>query len=273
LRRPPNGEDGGVAEGDTIHRVAERLRPALAGALLVRFEAPRLVGVRPWPGTRIDDVEAHGKHLLVHFDGGLSLRTHLRMSGSWHLYRAGERWRKPAYLARVVIGVDTGWEAVCFSAPEVATYRRAAGPRVLTGLGPDLCRADSLEPTTLDAVLGRLAVADPDTAVADALLDQQIASGIGNVFKSEVCFAVGLDPFTALAELDEAARREVWTTAARQLRANLGPGPRRTHPRGLAVYGRLGRPCYTCGTPVRMARQGEFARSTYWCPRCQRRPA
>ena len=263
-----------MAEGDTIHRVAERLRPALAGAALVRFDAPRLVGVRPWPGTRIDDVEAHGKHLLVHFDGGLSLRTHLRMSGSWHLYRAGEKWRKPPYLARVVIGVDTGWEAVCFAAPVVETYRRATGAPVLAGLGPDLCRADSLDPATLDAVLARLAaLAAPDTGVADALLDQRIAAGIGNVFKSEVCFAVGLDPFTPLAALDEERRREVWTTAARQLRANLGPGPRRTHPRGLAVYGRRGRPCYACGTPVRMARQGEFARSTYWCPRCQTRPA
>ncbi|HWL45060.1 MAG TPA: DNA-formamidopyrimidine glycosylase family protein [Ilumatobacter sp.] len=261
-----------MAEGDTIYRAAERLRPTLAGAALVRFEAPRLVGTRPWPGTTIDDVEAHGKHLLIHFDGGLSLRTHLRMNGSWHLYRAGERWRKPAHLARVVIEVDTGWVAVCFSAPVVETYRRAAGARAMAGLGPDLCRAGSLEPAVLATVLARVALADPATEVADALLDQQIAAGIGNVFKSEVCFAVGLEPFTPLGELGDDARRELWATAARQLQANLGPGPRRTHPRGLAVYGRAGRRCYTCGTPIRTARQGLYRRVTYWCPRCQLRP-
>lgn len=259
----------GVPEGDTIHRAAELLRPALAGATLARFEAPRLTGVRPWPGTPIDDVEAHGKHLLVHFAGGLSLRTHLRMSGVWRLYRVGGRWQKPAHLARVVIETDTGWVAVCFSAPVVETYQRAAGHAVLAGLGPDLCRPDSLEPAVLDAVLARLAAAPPDTPVGVALLDQQIAAGIGNVFKSEACFAVGLDPFTPLGALDDDTRRRLWAMAARQLRANLGRGPRRTHRRGLAVYRRQGRPCHTCGTPIRMARQGDHQRSTYWCPRCQ----
>lgn len=263
-----------MPEGDTIFRAAERLRPVLAGATVVRFEAPRLVGARPWPGTRIDAVEALGKHLLIHFDGGLSLRTHMRMTGSWHVYRAGERWRKPAYLARVVIDVDSGWTAVCFSAPIVETYQRAAGTRALAALGPDLCRPDSLEADVLDAVVARLAdLAEPDTEVGVALLDQRIAAGIGNVFKSEACFAVGLDPFTPIAALDVAARRELWATAARQLRANLGPGRRTTHPRGLAVYRRAGRSCHTCGTPIRMKRQGEQQRSTYWCPRCQLRPA
>ncbi len=262
-----------MPEGDTIYRAAQRLRPALAGATVVRFEAPRLIGTRPWPGVKIDAVEAQGKHLLVHFEGGLSLRTHLRMSGSWRLVRVGERWPKPAHLARVVIEVDTGWVAVCFSAPVVETYRRAGGTRALAGLGPDLCRPDSLEAATLDAVLARLdTLADPEVGIADALLDQRIAAGIGNVFKSEACFAARLDPFTPLADLDTESRRALWTIAARQLRANLGSGPRRTHPRGLAVYRRKGRPCHVCGTPIRMARQGEHARSTYWCPRCQTRP-
>ena len=262
-----------MPEGDTIHRAAALLRPALAGAALVRFEAQRLVGARPWPGTLIDDVEAHGKHLLVHFAGGLSLRTHLRMSGVWHLYRVGARWRKPPHLARVVIETDTGWVAVCFSAPVVETYQRASGLAVLAGLGPDLCRTDTPDEALLDAVLARLAALPADTPVGVALLDQQVAAGIGNVFKSEACFAVGLDPFTPLGALDDAARRRLWATAAGQLRANLGPGRRRTHPRGLAVYRRQGRPCHTCGTPIRMARQGEHQRSTYWCPRCQTGPA
>lgn len=259
-----------MPEGDTIHRAAERLRPVLAGATVVRFTAQRLVGARPRPGTRIDDVEAVGKHLLIHFDNGRSLRTHLRMTGSWHTYRDGERWRKPAHLARVVIEVDTGWTAVCFSAPVVETYARATGTRALAALGPDLCRPDSLDPAVLDTVLSRLAeLTDPATELGVALLDQRVAAGIGNVFKSEVCFAVGLDPFTPIGELDEVARRRVWETAAAQLRANLGPGRRTTHPRGLAVYRRQGRACHTCGTPIRMKRQGEQQRSTYWCPRCQ----
>jgi endonuclease VIII len=264
-----------VPEGDTIHKAAGRLRPALAGATLVGFEAPRLRGDRPRPGTRIDDVEARGKHLLVHFDDGLTLRTHLRMTGSWHLYRVGERWQKPAHLARVTLEVDTGWVAVCFAAPVVETHHRAVGlPDPLARLGPDLCRPDGSDDEVLATVLERLAaLSGPETEVGDALLDQRVAAGIGNVYKSEACFAVGVDPFTPVVELDVASRHRLWATASRQLRANLGSAERRTHERGLAVYGRRGQPCHRCGTPVRMARQGEAARSTYWCPSCQRRPA
>src|SRR6187402_1551334 len=118
-----------MPEGDTIWRAAARLRPALEGAELVAFEAPRLVGDRPRPGARIEGVEAVGKHLQVHFAGGLSLETHMRMTGSWHLYRAGERWRKPRHLLRCRIAVP-GWEAVCFIAPVVRTFRRGADGRV-----------------------------------------------------------------------------------------------------------------------------------------------
>lgn len=260
-----------MPEGDTIHRAAARLRPALVGATVTRFEAPRLVGARPWPGAVIDAVEAQGKHLLIHFDSGLSVRTHMRMSGVWHAYRVGERWAKPAHLARVVIEVDRGWVAVCFSAPVVETYRRDTGARALAALGPDLTTLDLAQDSALDDVLARLAAADPRTELGVALLDQRIAAGVGNVFKSEVCWAVRLDPFTPIGDLDETTRRAIWTTAAEQLQANLGPGRRRTHPRGLAVYRRDRRPCHACGTPIRMARQGEHQRSTYWCPRCQPR--
>ncbi|HEX8580961.1 MAG TPA: DNA-formamidopyrimidine glycosylase family protein, partial [Acidimicrobiales bacterium] len=108
-----------MPEGDTIHRTAARLRPALEGRVVRRFEAPRLEGEaagRPRVGVAVAGVEARGKHLLVHFADGLTLQTHLRMSGSWHLYREGERWHRGAHLARAVVGVD-GWVAVCFSAP------------------------------------------------------------------------------------------------------------------------------------------------------------
>jgi endonuclease VIII len=260
-----------MPEGDTLHRVAARLRPALAGRQLTKIEAPRLRGERPRAGDRIEGVEAQGKHLLVHFAGGLSLRTHLRMNGSWHLYAPGEHWRRPRGQMRVALEVDGGWQAVCFAAPDVETYRRGA-PGVLDALGPDLCGPD----VDLDAVLDRLdATASPDAELGEVLLDQRVAAGVGNVYKSEVCFACRLDPFTPLAELGDADRRRVYALAHRLLRANLGGGPRRTQPGpgGLAVYRRPGRPCPRCGTTIKVRRQGPHARATYWCPGCQIRPA
>ncbi len=261
-----------MPEGDTLFKVAARLRPALEGHRLTRFEAPRLVGDAPRLGERVELVEARGKHLLIHFEHGLVLRTHLRMTGSWHVYRERERWQKPGHLACAVVGTDSGWVAVCFQAPVVETYHRAgAEPPPLARLGPDLCLAGSLEDDVLDEVLARAArLAPPDATLGEALLDQRIAAGIGNVYKSEACFAVGVDPATPLRDVSEDLRRRVWGTAGRQLQANLGHAARRTHPAGLAVYGRRGQPCRRCGTPIRMARHGEQARSTYWCPTCQR---
>jgi endonuclease VIII len=262
-----------VPEGDTLAKTAARLRPALAGHALTRFEAPRLRGDAPALGTRIESVEARGKHLLVHFAGGLTLRTHLRMSGSWHLYRERERWKKPAYLARAVVGADSGWVAVCFQAPVVESYHRAgAEPAALAELGPDLCRPESLADDVLDEVVARAArLGDPAATLGEALLDQRIAAGIGNVYKSEACFACGLDPTTPLRDVPAGDRRRVWAMGAKQLQANLARAGRQTHAAGLAVYGRRGEPCPGCGTPVQMARHGDLARSTYWCPTCQPR--
>jgi len=256
-----------MPEGDTLARTAARLRPALDGRALVRFRAPRLVGEAPGPGTRIDAVEAVGKHLVVRFDGGLVLETHLRMTGSWHLYRTGERWQRPAHLARVELEVAE-WVAVCFAAPVVRTWRTAAtGGEPLDRLGPDLCRSDA----DLDVALARMAsIPEPTTAIDEVLLDQRVVAGIGNVFKSEVLWACRLDPFTPLALVDVATRQRLLQTATTQLRANLGGGPRRTLPGGgLAVYGRDRRPCPRCSTPVRRDYRGDLRRSTYWCPACQ----
>jgi endonuclease-8 len=263
-----------VPEGDTLFRIAARLRPALQGHRLTRFEAPTLRGHPPELGEQITVVAARGKHLLIAFEGGLTLRTHLRMTGSWHVYREHERWQKPAHLARAVVGADSGWVAVCFQAPVVETFRSAGGePDALASLGPDLCRPESLSDAVLDQVVTRVArLAPPGTTLGEALLDQHIAAGIGNVYKSEACFVVGIDPATPIEQVDVAARRHVWSVAARQLQANLGPGARRTHPQGLAVYGRRGQPCHRCGTPIRMARHGAAARSSYWCPACQPPP-
>jgi endonuclease-8 len=264
-----------MPEGDTIHRTAARLSGVLTGRSLVRFEAHR--SPRPWPqpGVVVTAVEARGKHLLVRFDDGWTLQTHMRMSGSWHLYRPGERWRKPAHLARAVIEVgpddgevggdgDDGWVAVCFSAPVVELVREAR-----TGhLGPDLCTADP----DLDEVVRRMGELDPATPLADVLLDQRVCCGVGNVYKSEVPFALGLHPLTPIGALDEGQRRSVVETASRQLRANLHTGTRTTMagpPGTLGVYGRRGEPCRRCGTPIAWARTGRHGRGTCWCPTCQ----
>lgn len=262
-----------MPEGDTIHRTANRLRPALVGQSLVRLDLPRVPRPHPRPGTLIDAVDAVGKHLLVAFGDGWTLQTHLRMTGSWHLYAEGERWRKPTHLARAVIVVE-GWEAVCFAAPVVRlVHERAVAAGAVRDpvghLGPDLCRPDA----DLDEVVRRMAVlAEPGTTVDEVLLDQRIAAGVGNVFKSEVLWACRVHPFTPIERVDEETRRRLVETAARQLRANLGPGPRTTRPGppgSLAVYGRPRRSCPRCGTPIRAERRGALGRSTFWCPRCQ----
>ena len=196
-----------MPEGDTIWRVADRLRPALEGRRLVRFEAPRLAGgPRPRPGDRVEAVEARGKHLLVRFERGVTLQTHLRMTGSWHLYSSGQRWQRPAHLARAVVEVEGGWSAVCFAAPVVRTFvddPAAAHRNPTAHLGPDLCRLD----VDLDEVLRRVAAADADDVVCDLLLDQRVAAGIGNVYKSETLWACRLHPLVRVADVDAGLRR------------------------------------------------------------------
>ena len=197
-----------------------------------------------------------GKHLLVRFSGGLTLETHMRMTGSWHLYRTGERWRKPAHLLRCLVEVP-GFQAACFSAPVVRTFPTAAegtSSDPLAHLGPDLAAplpdgVDALAPEVVATVLARMdAVSDPDRAVGDVLLDQRVGNGIGNVYRSEVCWTCRVSPFRALGAVDEATRAELVVTASRLLRANLSRPDRTTVPGGLAVYGRRGRPCRRCGT-------------------------
>jgi len=254
-----------MPEGDTIHRSAVRLREVLVGKTVRGFRAPRILGERPHVGTTVHAVEAVGKHLLIHFDDGLTLQTHMMMSGSWHLYRPGERWQRPTHTARVVIEVD-GWVAVCFLAPVVRSYR--AGPRSpIDHLGVDLCRPD----VDVEVALQRISrFASPESEIAGVLLDQRIACGVGNVYKSETLYSCRVNPFTRLRDLDEPALRSLFATAARLLQANLRSGARTTVATGgLAVYGRVRRPCLNCGTPIERRAQGQPRRVTYWCPRCQ----
>lgn len=251
-----------MPEGDTIHRFADRLGRALVGHDVHRFYAPTLRGPAPRAGETVTAVEAVGKHLLMRFSGGLTLETHMQMHGTWTVYERRDRAPRPGPDTRVLLETDTA-VAVCRRAPTVRTWRR---PDTLTHLGPDLCQEFDL-----DEVVARMRRTDPRTGIADVLLDQRNASGIGNVYKSEVLWACRVDPFTAIGTMTDDDLRAIVETAARQLRANLDSGPRSTVPGGgLAVYRRAGRSCLHCRTPIVMRRQGEHARSTYFCPKCQR---
>jgi endonuclease VIII len=257
-----------MPEGDTIHRTAATLGSALSAERVTAFEAPRLRSRElPRPGEFVERVEARGKHLLIRFSGGLTLHSHLRMTGSWHLYRHGERWRRTAGAMVARIGTEP-IEAVCFSAPvlEVLRPRDLARHPVLGALGPDLCLADA----DLEEVLARLRTLDPATPIGDALLDQSVASGIGNVYRAEALWASGLDPFRRVGDLDDASLLSVAATANRLLRSNLGTVRRTTVPGGLAVYERAGRPCARCAATIVTRRHGTHGRSVWWCPGCQR---
>jgi endonuclease-8 len=250
-----------VPEGDTIHRAANRLRPVLVGQALLRIDVPRAAGHRPAPGTVIEAVDAIGKHLVIRFADRTTLRTHMRMTGSWHLYKSGEKWRKPAHLARAVIDVD-GWTAVCFSAPVVELENEVRSADRVAHLGPDLTRPEIDDADIVEGVARMNGLTGCE--IGAALLDQRVVCGIGNIFKSETLFACRIDPFTKVEVLDDAQKHTILTTASKLLRGSVATG-RMTH----GVYGRAGRPCPRCGTAISARRQGPQGRTTYWCPRCQ----
>lgn len=260
-----------MPEGDTIHRTAATLRGVLVGRPLRRVELPRHPPPLPAVGATIERVEARGKHLLIASSDGLVLHTHQRMTGSWHVYAPGQHWARSSRAARVVLAVDDA-VAVCFSAPvvEVLDERALRRHPALRRLGPDLCDpyADLDEAT---ARIGRLI--DPTTTIGEALLDQRVACGVGNVYRCEVLFLHGIDPAVAVHEVDVATRRRLLETAAQLLRANLDRPTRTTVDEadggGLWVHGRAGRPCRRCGVPIEVTRLGEHARYVYRCPSCQ----
>ena len=277
-----------MPEGDSIFRAARTLHRALAGRTVIRFESvfPRLSRVdtdHPLRGRTIDRVEARGKHLLIWFSGDLVLRTHMRMHGSWHIYRPGERWQRPHHDMRIVIAT-AAIEAVAFNVPvaEFATAAALARSPAIAGLGPDLL-TEAFDP---DEAIRRLE-ARGDLSIAEALLDQTAIAGIGNIYKSETLFVARVHPFTRVAALSRDTLSRIVSAAAILMRANIREsaaggilaysGPRRTTGRAdpsarLWVYGRAGKPCRRCGTPIQRRRHGPHARSTYWCERCQPGP-
>jgi endonuclease VIII len=262
-----------MPEGDTIWRAARALQAALGGRTLTAFKsslpsvaaAARRFGL---VGRPVSGVEAKGKHLLVRFGGGAVLHTHQGMTGSWHLYRRGSRWRQPAHLARVVLETDEV-VAVCFRAPLVELLPAAAAARhvTLARLGPDVM-AEAFDAAEARA---RLRAAG-DVEIGAALLDQSRLAGVGNVYKSEVLFLCGLNPFARVGGLADETLDRVIATARRQMRKNVDSVSRSTT--GLAaskhwVYRRAGQRCLRCGTKIQRRMQGNPPRSTYFCPACE----
>lgn len=261
-----------MPEGDTIHKLAAAMAPDLTGRRLDRialWQRP----VRDLAGRVITEVVAVGKHLYLVIEPDQVLRSHLGMYGSWHRYRPGESWQRPYSQAGIDLAV-AGAVFVCFNPKEVELLRASGFTHrdQIRRLGPDLITATEDERSRL---IGRAReLLDGDTPLVDLLLDQRVACGIGNVYKSEVLFLHALHPLRRLGSLADDALVLLYDTAHRLLRANLGGGPRITRiaedgSSGLWVYGRAGQPCLRCRALVRRAYLGRHRRSTYWCPACQ----
>jgi endonuclease-8 len=266
-----------MPEGDTLFRTARTLQRALGGQVITRFETvlPKLSRVdedAPLAGRTVDRVESAGKWLLMRFSGDLVLLTHMLMSGSWHIYRPGERWQRPRSSMRIVIETER-MVAVAFDVPvaefhtEASLLRRPGFNR----LGPAVLAPDF---DTEEAV--RNLQSEPGLEIGVALLRQSLVAGIGNEFKSEVCFGAGMNPFRSVGTLSVEELRRLIDVARRQMSDNVAQpsAMRRTTRRadpaeGLWVYGRSGQGCRKCGESVLAKRHTSDARLTFWCPRCQ----
>jgi endonuclease VIII len=251
-----------VAEGDTILRLVHRLDATLVGEKVVA-SAPkprgRAAGIERLDGLTLERAEARGKHLLLCF-GELSLHSHLGMSGGWHLYREGAAWRRPRRSAWALLR-GGGWNAVQFGGPtlEVMTTSKLRRHPQIAGLGPDVLAADF----DLEAVVAGMR-AQPGRELGEALLDQHLVAGIGNIFKSEACFAAALDPWRPLGDLSDDELRAVLGEARELMGAAVASGRQPSR-----IYRRRAGVCPRCRGPVSSRGQGDANRTTYWCPRCQ----
>ena len=282
-----------MPEGDTIYRTAATLRKVLLEKTITRFDTSLLsveavVRRSPVAGRRVTAIEPRGKHLLITFalpesaDGeedpergatvpeALVLHTHMRMTGSWHVYRPGETWQKPAAYAKVVLYTDD-FVVPCFSAPVVELLTEWQAKRLpdLVSLGPDAITPEFDEEEAFRRLRSR-----PELPIGVALLNQRAMAGVGNIFKSEVLFVRRVSPFLRVRELPDETLRSLGSESHRLLQLNRQGGERRTvfglsERNRLWVYGRSGEPCRVCGTRIQMRRQGIDARSTYFCPDCQ----
>lgn len=276
-----------MPEGDTIYRSARALQRSIGGQVVTGFETglaklARIDDDTPLKGRTIEKIESRGKWLLIHFSGDLILLTHMLMSGSWHLYRSGERWRRARSGMRIVIRTAE-WEAVAFNVPvaEFHTPLSLARHPHIQKLGPDILSKEFTVDTGIERIV-RYAREAPAVEVGVALLDQKVISGLGNVYKSEVAFAAAVNPFRTMKTLSFCEMQRILEIANRFMKVNVMEGggivtyssgrqTRRTmRSQGrLWVYRRQGQECRRCGATILMCKQGIQARSTYWCPECQ----
>ena len=244
-----------MPEGDTLHRAARRLGVLVGQRIEAESLHPRAQAERvaeQLDGRRLESVEAVGKNLVLRFEGGVVLRSHLRMSGRWTVRPRGEpRSGRPRLVLR---GSEA--EGVLWNGPVLELHTRA-----LTRLGPDILAA----PPDVDAMLARLRRADGTRRLGEALQDQALVAGIGNIWMAESLWRARISPWLRLSDVPEDDRRRALDTAAMLMRASVEAGrePRKQ------VHGRAGRPCPRCGTPIRSRGQGDANRTAYWCPMCQ----
>jgi endonuclease-8 len=278
-----------MPEGDTIFRTARSIGRAFTGKLITGFRSnypllTRFHDDTPITGQTVDRVESRGKWLLIHLSSGATLVTHMLMNGSWHLYRPGERWRKPARDMRIVLE-NRDYQAVAFTVPvaRIYTAQALAREKRIPPPGADVLSED-FDPVAATTRLRAYAGEE----IGDVLLHQQVLAGVGNVFKSEVCFVEGVNPFCPVAALTGQQVADLIRTAQSLVAANVledsanmtvtyrGQQRRTTRnsspQESLWVYGRSGAPCRRCGNAIRHRLQGPDARVTFWCQTCQPMP-
>jgi endonuclease-8 len=247
-----------MPEGDALHRAARRLQVLVGERVEVETPHPQAQVKRlseQLDGRTLEAVEAVGKNLLLRFEGGLTLRSHLRMRGRWQVRpRNGASRGRPWLVLR---GADR--EAVLWNGPVLELHGR--GVRTL---GPDILATSP----DFEAMLARFRLADDRLAVGDALLDQRLVAGIGNLWKAEALWVARVSPWRALSDVSDDELLATLREAERQMRNSLERGKHR----GRAAYRRAGRPCRRCGTPIRSRGQGDGNRIAYWCPECQKGP-
>jgi endonuclease-8 len=266
-----------MPEGDTIYRAARTLQKALGGKVVTAFETglANLASVaddKPIVGRTVEKVEARGKWCLIYFSGDIILVTHMLMSGSWHIYRTGEKWWMGRNRMRVAITCGE-YQAVAFNVP-IAQFHTAHS----------LILSDDFNVASAVGALKRHAVSNPNAEIAVVLLNQRVLAGLGNVYKSEVAFAAGVNPFRQMHTITMSEMQKIAEVAQRYMQANVvdgagdgivtyGGNRRTTQAMNQAdrvwVYRRRGEECRRCGTLISMRKQGEQARSTYWCASCQ----